>query len=227
MPTGAQTAVTSAESFNTLNLSGTVGLSMTGSGSLALLGRGLLGNTSGSIGGGVLTGSANGELIVITPANLTIGSVIADNGGATALTKAGAATLILTGSNTYTGCTTVSSGTLQILTQGALPCGGLDVAAGGTLILGPDSTLQSLAAEESLDISSLGDGSTSGSDPAISSSSAFNAPTVSRAASRPVLNPVPEPGTLLLLLAAGGGSLLWHIRASGSRSPNANDWIRK
>ena len=113
-PTGTQTAVTSAESFNTLNLSGTVGVSMTGSGSLTLLGGGLLGNTSGSIGGGVLTGSASGELIVITPANLTIGSVIADNGGATALTKAGPATLILTGSSTFSGVTTVGAGTLQV-----------------------------------------------------------------------------------------------------------------
>ena len=38
---------------------------------------------------------ASGELIVITPANLTIGSVIANNGGATGLTKAGSATLTL------------------------------------------------------------------------------------------------------------------------------------
>ncbi len=61
-----------------------------------------------------MAGSASGELIVITPANLTIGSVIADNGGATALTKAGAATLTLTGSNTYSGATTIGAGTLQI-----------------------------------------------------------------------------------------------------------------
>ena len=61
-----------------------------------------------------MAGSAGGELIVITPANLTIGSVIADNGGATALTKAGPATLILTGNNTYSGPTTIGAGTLQV-----------------------------------------------------------------------------------------------------------------
>src|SRR5208337_1155285 len=71
---------------------------------------GLIGNTTGSITGGTLAGSASGELIVITPANLTIGSVIADDGGATALTKAGSATLTLTGSNTYSGVTTVGAG---------------------------------------------------------------------------------------------------------------------
>ena len=92
---------------------------MTGSGSLTLVGGGLIGNTSGAISGGTLAGSASGELIVITPANLTIGSVIADNGGATALTKAGSATLTLTGSNTYSGATTIGAGTLQIGNGGA------------------------------------------------------------------------------------------------------------
>ena len=113
-PTGAQNDVTSALSFNTLNLSGTVGVTMTGSGSLTLAGGGLIGNTSGSISGGILAGSAGGELIVITPANLTIGSVIADNGGPTGLTKAGSGTLILIGSNTYSGVTTIGAGTLQV-----------------------------------------------------------------------------------------------------------------
>ena len=92
---------------------------MTGSGSLTLVGGGLIGNTAGAISGGTLAGSASGELIVITPANLTIGSVIADNGGATALTKAGPATLILTGSNTYSGVTTIGAGTLQVGNGGA------------------------------------------------------------------------------------------------------------
>ena len=74
-----------------------------------------------------MAGSASGELIVITPANLTIGSVIADNGGATALTKAGSATLTLTGSNTYSGATTIGAGTLQVGNGGA----------SGTLGMGP------------------------------------------------------------------------------------------
>ncbi len=119
LPTGAQTAITSAKSFNTLNLTGTEGVAMSGLGSLALLGGGLLGNTSGTISGGVLTGSAGGDLIVITPANLTIASVIVNNGGATGLTKAGSGTLTLTGSNTYSGVTTVGAGTLQVGAGGA------------------------------------------------------------------------------------------------------------
>ena len=120
MPTGVQTAVTSADTFNTLNLSGTVGVSMSGAGSLTLLGGGLIGNSSGgTISGGSLQGPPSGELVVIMPQNLTIAAVIADNGGPTALTKGGPAALVLTGSNTYTGVTTIGAGTLQVGNGGA------------------------------------------------------------------------------------------------------------
>src|SRR5208283_2041631 len=88
----------------------------TGGGLLTLAGGGLIGNTFGMITGGTLEGpsGAAGELIVITPQTLTIASLIADNSGHTALTKAGSATLILTGSNTYSGTTNILAGTLQI-----------------------------------------------------------------------------------------------------------------
>ena len=134
-PSGSQSTIASATSFNTLNLTGTEGVTMTGSGSLTLLGGGLIGNTSGTISGGTLAGSASGELIVITPANFTIGSVIADNGGPTALTKAGSAMLTLIGSNTYSGVTTIGAGTLQIGNGGA----------SGSLGTGPVTDISTLA----------------------------------------------------------------------------------
>ena len=87
---------------------------MSGGGALTLAGSGLIADTTGTIGGGTLEGSGSGELIVITPLSLAIGSVIANNSGATALTKSGSATLVLTGSNLYTGMTTVGNGTLQV-----------------------------------------------------------------------------------------------------------------
>jgi hypothetical protein len=52
-PTGLQTSVTAAKTFNSLDLTGTIGVTMSG-GSLTLLSGGLLGNTSGTISGGVL-----------------------------------------------------------------------------------------------------------------------------------------------------------------------------
>ena len=130
-PSGTQTAVTSANSYNTLNLTGSEGLTMTASGKLTLAGGGLIGNTSGSVSGGTLAGSASGELIVITPANLTIGSVIADNGGATALTMTGSGALRLTGSNTYSGPTTINQGKLTV--NGWLANSAVTVNNGGIL----------------------------------------------------------------------------------------------
>ena len=117
---GTQSAVTFAVTINTLNLNFANGVTMNANGSLTLAGGGLIGNTFGGISGGTLEGSAGkGELIVITPQNLTIASVIADNGGPTALTKAGSATLILTGSNSYSGVTTIGAGVLQVGNGGA------------------------------------------------------------------------------------------------------------
>ncbi|WP_395746032.1 autotransporter-associated beta strand repeat-containing protein [Prosthecobacter sp.] len=44
----------------------------------------------------------------------TLAAVIGDNGGATALTKSGTGSWVLTATNGYTGATTISGGTLQI-----------------------------------------------------------------------------------------------------------------
>jgi autotransporter-associated beta strand protein len=53
------------------------------------------------------------------------------------LTKTGAATLTLTGANTYSGGTTVRSGTLLLGANGALPAAGAVTLDGGTLDTGP------------------------------------------------------------------------------------------
>jgi autotransporter-associated beta strand protein len=113
-PSGAQNTITSAVSCNTLDLTGALSVTMSGAGVLTLADGGLIGNTTGTISGGTLQPASNGELIVNTPANLTIGSVIAQNGQVTALTKAGSATLVLTGNNTYNGMTTIGAGVLQL-----------------------------------------------------------------------------------------------------------------
>jgi autotransporter-associated beta strand protein len=49
----------------------------------------------------------------------TLSGVIADGGGGGALTKTGTGTLVLTAANTYTGGTTISTGTLQLGNGGA------------------------------------------------------------------------------------------------------------
>jgi fibronectin-binding autotransporter adhesin len=79
--------------------------------------------------GAVTLGS---NLTITANANdLTIGGIIG-NGAGNAITKAGAGTLTLSGTNTYTGGTTLSAGTLNINNNSALGTGTLTIA-GGTI----------------------------------------------------------------------------------------------
>jgi autotransporter-associated beta strand protein len=102
--------------------------------------------------------------------------------------------LVLTGTNNnYTGGTLVSAGTLNVANAGAIPVGdNVTVGAGGTWIFG----------------SLVAGGPISGliSGTMVSS-------TVSSGAAVPAgVDPVPEPGTLALLLAAGLSALFAYRR---------------
>jgi len=79
-----------------------------------------------------LTGMVNSGYI------LTLSGIISETGGPKSLTKAGDGTLTLTGSNTYSGGTTISAGVLKISNAHALGTGGL-ILAGGTLDSGNSS----------------------------------------------------------------------------------------
>ena len=73
----------------------------------------------GTINSGTIDTSsvADGGLLVLSfSSNLGIGAAISGSGG---LTQAGTNLLTLTGSNTYTGPTTINAGTLQIGNGGA------------------------------------------------------------------------------------------------------------
>ena len=92
-----------------------------------------VGNNVSTITGGNLTGPTSSDLVVIqnNPSNvLTIGSTIINN-TTTNLTKAGAGTLELTATNSYTGPTTVTGGVLK-LTSSALGLPGGIAFAGGS-----------------------------------------------------------------------------------------------
>ncbi len=59
-----------------------------------------------------LTGSGGAGTVDTTGGNISLSGILSGSGG---LTKVGAGTLTLTGSNTYSGSTTVDGGTLQIV----------------------------------------------------------------------------------------------------------------
>ena len=93
-------------------------------------------NAADSITDGTLQGASGTDLVIIqnSASPLTISSTIADNGMATGLTKSGsgALTLMPIAQNTYTGLTTLNSGTLNINSNSALG-GSTLVINGGTI----------------------------------------------------------------------------------------------
>ena len=125
--------------------------------------------------GGVLTGG----LTVQVGGNNPVSGAVTLSGnlsGGGSLTVTGPGTLILSGTNTYTGGTDVNDGTLEVLASNAIPYGtGLIVGANGTVEFG-----NPLGAGPSVVVTS--------------------SPAVSHAGS---VAAVPEPGTLALLAVAG------------------------
>jgi fibronectin-binding autotransporter adhesin len=72
------------------------------------------GMMTGTLGGGVLGVQQNGTATGTVTSTFTIASTIVDNTGPVGFSKAGTGKVALTGSNTYTGATIVSQGTLSI-----------------------------------------------------------------------------------------------------------------
>ncbi len=146
-------AVTQGTDFSSV-IGGSIGVAQVGSGTLVLNGvntysgttsinAGTLqigsGSTAGSLStSSVITGSAGGTLAFNRSNTVAQGtdfnSVI---GGGINVSQFGSGTLSLTGTNTYTGTTSISNGTLEIGGAGVLGSGSysapIAVASGGTL----------------------------------------------------------------------------------------------
>jgi fibronectin-binding autotransporter adhesin len=147
-------SVTASATINTLKLSGPATVTTSSGQTLTIQTGGLLVSSAGTgpstITGGTLKGAAGADLIVLQNLTgsgnpLTIGSVIADNGSATALTLGGlGGTLILTNNNTYTGATYINAGSLQVgagAALGSIATSSSIIDNGGTLSFNrPDST---------------------------------------------------------------------------------------
>lgn len=133
------------QTINSLRLTGAATVQI-GSGNTLTLGSGGLlvtGSSATTIapdsGTATLIGRASTDLVVhqYSSADLTISATIANNTGATALTKTGPGRLILTGANTYTGVTYINEGILSISANANL---GLETTGAGITFAG--GTLQ-------------------------------------------------------------------------------------
>ncbi len=139
---GAGTTTSAAQSFNSLKLTATGG-TLQLNGILTLASGGLLfDNSTGSaiiVNNGTAAntlGAVNSELIIVTngssPSNtLTVSALMGS--GTASVTKAGSRTLIVTGSNTYTGNTVINEGTLML--SGATATLGVLSTAGTTMTI--------------------------------------------------------------------------------------------
>ncbi|NLS97836.1 MAG: cadherin-like domain-containing protein, partial [Planctomycetaceae bacterium] len=120
--------LTAADGTSTIvsPLAGSVGLTKLGDGTLVLSGSntyaggtivsdGTLqigaGGTKGTLGSGAVSGSSSGTLTFDRSNNLTVANAVLGDIG---IEKSGTGTLALTGTNTYSGTTTISEGMLQI-----------------------------------------------------------------------------------------------------------------
>ena len=109
----------------------------------------IFGGTAGTVtlGGAVTVGNmvfnsgyilaGGGNTLTLSNSTITVSTsatISAAIGGSTGLSKDGTGTLLLAGTNTYTGTTTISAGILQTGPSGTLGTG--DIVNNGTLVLG-------------------------------------------------------------------------------------------
>jgi len=169
--TGTAGDITLAAATTTINTllqsnSGGTSAATIDSGTQTLLTNAILVGTGAgalTIGNGTLeAATAGGDLALInnTASGFTINSVIADNTTASSLSKSGNGSVTLSATNTYTGATNLSAGTLNL--TGSLTGGG-SITVSGTGALN-ESSLGVISGASSLTHSSTGTSTLSGSN---------------------------------------------------------------
>ncbi|WP_395741000.1 autotransporter-associated beta strand repeat-containing protein [Prosthecobacter sp.] len=201
----------------TLDASGTGTVNFTNTGAMAFMSAQTSAKTL------TLTGTNTGSN--------TLAAAIGDNVGATSLTKSGAGTWALTGSNSYSGTTTISAGVLQIGnggTSGTLGSGGVtdnanltfkrsDSLSVANTISGTGSVTQAGTGTTTLSATNTYTGATSVTAGTLSITSIANGGSASNigASTNAATNLVLNGGTLQYTGGAGTTDRLFSVGTSG------------
>lgn len=157
-------------SNGTVKIGANNAISSTGSGNVAAYGAGVVdlngfNNTVNAlVGNGIVDNTSGGASILTVGGNDNSGTfsgVIQNTSGTLGLTKIGTGAETLTSSNSYSGPTSVTAGTLTVANQNALGIGDLTVIA-GTVNLQTGVTLNSLAGSAGGIIANNANASTNG-----------------------------------------------------------------
>lgn len=106
-----------------------------------------VGDNDSILTGGQLRGPAGGELVIVqnnTLKSFEIGSAIVDHSSASGVLKSGAGLLVLTGTNSYSGTTRISDGTLRAVEGAGLPTASMLALDGGVFEITTGSFTRSL-----------------------------------------------------------------------------------
>ena len=122
----------------------------------------VLGGNGVELGGGIVNQSSSTQTVNVSltltgnqtidtaAGNVTIAGNIGQSGGGFGITKTGSQTLILSGTNTYSGGTAVNQGTVVVTNAGAVPSGtSLTVGAGGVFVFDPSQAVAEVGGQGS------------------------------------------------------------------------------
>jgi autotransporter-associated beta strand protein len=179
-----------------------------------------LANSGGShsISASIALGS-NLNVTTVAGSKLAISGPVTQINAGTSLNLSGSGTLVLSGSDSYSGGTTVNSGTLDVNSAQALPTSGVVVVGrSGRVVLGnivgaAEMVAASPLTSESISLASVP--AVSSIDSSVAEQASSPAVQISVPTGAPVSGgpaAVPEPGTVLLLLVGAVALAVWRRR---------------
>lgn len=169
-----------------------------------------------------------GNRTLSTSAATTISGNIDDLGGGYRLTKSGGSTLTLSGSNSYTGGTTISNGQLTFSSSNALGSGTVSINGGTLVASGPYSNVTAWLGSGRIAASPNGGIAITGNSSEAINLSAY--PNLSLGASASatysgVLTPYESTGTKIYRLGGGAGTLTFSPVIADGTNPT-QVWVR-